>query len=108
MKVISADFHRNGVSGVPFRVAIVENPFEVEEQEGRTFLVVTMADEDGDYDRQATAVFAMDKLAEGEIRFFYNSWRGDRVTEATHKAIAETIEAKYEYLTRAEVLAMFE
>lgn len=95
MKVISADYHRNGVSGVPFRVAIVENPFDGEQEEGRTFLVITMADEDGEYDLLSTAVLAMDKLAEGEIRFLHNSWRGDHVSEEAHRAIRETIEGKY-------------
>jgi len=64
-KVIKSDWHRNGVGGEPFHVAIVE------EDDGSKKLVVLFGE------RYYTAVFDLDLLARGVIEFGENSWRGD-------------------------------
>ncbi len=69
MKIITADYHRNGVGGEPFWVAIVET-------------------KGGDWPKRCLVhraqgagrcfVLDLDKAAAGDIAFGSNSWRGDR------------------------------
>lgn len=67
LQIINADFHRNGVSGAPFMVALVDDP-----EHGDTKLVI-MFKEQGH-----TAVLSLDSLIQNEdISFGSNSWRGD-------------------------------
>lgn len=67
LQISDIDFHRNGVGGMPFQVAIVDDA-----EEGDTKLVI-MFQEPG-----YTAVLSLDKLIQSEdIRFGSNSWRGD-------------------------------
>lgn len=67
LQIINAEHHRNGVSGAPFMVALVDDP-----NEGDTKLVI-MFKEQGH-----TAVLSLDKLIQNEdIGFGSNSWRGD-------------------------------
>jgi hypothetical protein len=67
LQILQADHHRNGVSGAPFMVALVDDP-----SEGDVKLVV-MFKEPGH-----TAVLSLDKLVQNEdIGFGSNSWRGD-------------------------------
>lgn len=68
LQIIDMDFHRNGVAGMPFHVALVDDATE-----GDTKLVI-MFEEEGH-----TAVFSLDKLIQNEdISFGSNSWRGDQ------------------------------
>lgn len=64
MKIIKKDHHRNGVSGEPFEVAIVE-------ENGERMLVVMFPE------KCHTAAFNIDLLAKGDIEFGSNSYRGD-------------------------------
>jgi hypothetical protein len=67
LQIIDLDFHRNGVAGRPFKVALVDDA-----NEGDVKLVI-MFEEEG-----YTAVLSVDKLHEDEdISFGSNSWRGD-------------------------------
>lgn len=68
LQIVDMDFHRNGVAGMPFQVALVDDATE-----GDTKLVI-MFEEEGH-----TAVLSLDKLIQNEdIGFGSNSWRGDQ------------------------------
>jgi hypothetical protein len=68
LSILDMDFHRNGVAGMPFQVAIVDDATE-----GDTKLVI-MFEQSGH-----TAVLSLDKLIQNEdIGFGSNSWRGDQ------------------------------
>lgn len=71
LQIIDADFHRNGVSGLPFQVALVDdtNTSDVK--------LVIMFEAEGH-----TAVLSLDKLIEEDISFGSNSWRGDQYEQA--------------------------
>jgi hypothetical protein len=71
MTVIESDYHRNGVGGMPFKVALVDDP-----NEGDTKLVIMFEKE------MHTAVFSLEKLAQGDIFFGSNSYRGDQYESA--------------------------
>jgi hypothetical protein len=72
LQIVNADTHRNGVAGMPFKVALVDDP-----NEGDTKLVI-MFEAEGH-----TAVLSLDKLIQDEdITFGSNSFRGDRYEEA--------------------------
>jgi hypothetical protein len=72
LQIISADHHRNGVGGEPFRVALVDDP-----NDGDTKLVIMFAD------KYYTAVLSLDKLVQSEdISFGSNSYRGDMFDDA--------------------------
>lgn len=67
LQILDMDTHRNGVSGMPFKVALVDDP-----SCGDVKLVI-MFEQEG-----YTAVLSVDKLHEDEdISFGTNSWRGD-------------------------------
>ena len=67
LQILDLDFHRNGVAGKPFKVALVDDA-----NEGDVKLVI-MFEEEG-----YTAVLSVDRLHEDEdITFASNSWRGD-------------------------------
>lgn len=67
LQITDTDFHRNGVGGMPFMVAIVDDATE-----GDTKLVIMFEE------RGYTAVLSLDKLIQSEdITFGSNSWRGD-------------------------------
>lgn len=71
LQIVSADFHRNGVAGMPFHVALVDDP-----NEGDTKLVI-MFEAEGH-----TAVLSLDKIInDDDISFGSNSYRGDRYEE---------------------------
>jgi hypothetical protein len=68
LQILSADFHRNGVGGAPFKVALVDDP-----SDGDVKLVIMFEE------RYHTAVLSLDKLIQNEdIEFGSNSYRGDR------------------------------
>jgi hypothetical protein len=77
-ELLSLDYHRNGVGGLPFWVALVK---ETEDGEERIMLVIR--NKEADKDTGAVVCFALDvkKLTEGDIRFYHNSWRGDHYAE---------------------------
>ena len=66
LEVLSKAFHRNGVSGAPFNVYLVR------EEDGDVKVIVAFEDFEN------TAVLSVKNLAEGDIAFGSNSWRGDR------------------------------
>lgn len=67
LQIIDMDYHRNGVAGMPFKVALVDDA-----DSGDVKLVI-MFEQEGH-----TAVLSVDKLHEDEdISFQSNSWRGD-------------------------------
>ena len=75
LTLTAADYHRNGICGEPFRVALFRN-----ETEKRDMLAI-LTDENGDdYGQKCNGrcyVLDVAMLAEGNIRFGENSWRGD-------------------------------
>jgi hypothetical protein len=72
LQITDMDFHRNGVGGMPFHVALVDDPTE-----GDTKLVI-MFEAEGH-----TAVLSLDQLIQNEdIAFGSNSYRGDRYEAA--------------------------
>ena len=79
--------HRNGVGGAPFHVLVFRDP-----KEGRMLGIVF---------EQAyhVAVFKLEKLAQGNINFGENSWRGDQYEPYLREAVA-----KYEHSIAAENL----
>jgi len=72
LQIIDAADHRNGVGGMPFKVALVDDP-----SCGDTKLVVMFEEQ------YYTAVLSLDKLIENEdIGFGSNSYRGDQYDDA--------------------------
>lgn len=71
-------YHRNGICGEPFKVCT----FTMHEnnEPPRRMVAVRFAD-DKPYGNPRIAVFDLDLLAEGEIRFVQNSWRGDHFVD---------------------------
>lgn len=69
-------YHRNGVGGLGFHVAIVEDTFDRAEK--RDMLVIRF-DKRADQETGGTvcAAFDLAELAKGVIEFGENSWRGD-------------------------------
>lgn len=79
LQILDLDFHRNGVAGKPFKVALVDDA-----NEGDVKLVI-MFEEEG-----YTAVLSVDKLHEDEdISFGTNSWRGDEYETALRSEMWE-------------------
>ena len=75
-------FHPNGISGEPFQVCT----FTMREHDDppRRMVAIRFQDDAPDcenFSAPRIAVFDLDLLAEGETRFTFNSWRGDRFTE---------------------------
>ena len=71
LQIIDMDSHRNGVSGLPFRVALVDDANESDVK------IVIMFEAEGH-----TAVLSLNKLMDEDISFGSNSWRGDLYEEA--------------------------
>jgi hypothetical protein len=68
IKLLSAAYHRNGISGDPFITGLFTG------QNGNTMLFV-------DFGESRFAVLQVDLLAKGDIEFGSNSWRGDNYAE---------------------------
>lgn len=64
-KVIDVSYHRNGIGGIGFYAILFDNP-----KQGRMF--AALFDEDG-----YCAVSKISMLADNDIAFGSNSWRGD-------------------------------
>src|SRR5262249_52361508 len=82
-RIISIDYHRNGIGGAPFHAIL----FEDRGEDGSRKVAVVFAAP------WHTAVLDVDKLAAGDIAFGSNSWRGDVFEPALRKAIAKRIRA---------------
>ena len=77
LKVIAIAGHRNGVGGWPFDVVLLEDGGE-----HGSLKVGIVFEEPGQ-----CAVLDVGKLAEGNVRFGENSWRGDVYEWALREAI---------------------
>jgi hypothetical protein len=81
IKVRALDYHRNGVGGAPFYVALFDEGEDAyPDDDGRKVAVVFA-------EPWHTAVLDVAKLAAGEIRFGSNSWRGDEYEPHLRRAI---------------------
>jgi len=78
LKVIEIARHRNGVGGWPFDVVLFEDGGE----HGSRKVAIVFEEPGGQ-----CAVLDVGKLAEGDIRFGENSWRGDVYERALRAAI---------------------
>lgn len=81
LQIIDMDSHRNGVSGLPFRVALVDDANESDVK------VVIMFEAEGH-----TAVLSLNKLMDEDISFGSNSWRGDWYEEALRQEMYDDTE----------------
>lgn len=77
LSIENIQHHRNGIAGAPFNVLLFRDP-----DEGRMVGIVF----DQEYH---VAVFNLDKLAQGDIAFGSNSWRGDRYEPHLRNAITQ-------------------
>lgn len=67
LEVLAVDYHRNGIDGLPFKVAVVYDSFYGDKK------LVVMFEE-----KYATAVLNLDRLLEkSDVSAVSNSWRGD-------------------------------
>lgn len=80
MKIHYIDYHRNGVSGTGFNVVVFDDKEAGEKK--RTMLGIVFPD------RGNCAVFDISLVAKGDVRFFFNSWRGDHYEDDLRTAIA--------------------
>jgi len=71
------DYHRNGVSGIGFHTVLFDQPVENNDSIPMIGIVFSDQKEDETFDAEYYGVLAVDRLAEGNARFFDNSWRGD-------------------------------
>lgn len=79
LQILDLAYHRNGVGGLPFKVALVDDA-----NSGDVKLII-MFEQEG-----YTAVLSVDKLHEDEdISFGTNSWRGDQYEEALRNQMWE-------------------
>jgi hypothetical protein len=87
MKVTALEYHRNGITGLGFYAAIVQDNDKTEK------LVVRFGkDVDDEMGNVACAVFDLGMLnavGSDRIAFGLNSWRGDHYNEVVDKAIAK-------------------
>lgn len=78
LQIVDADYHRNGVGGLPFKVAIVDDANESDMK------LVIMFEAEGH-----TAVLSLNKLMEEDISFGSNSYRGDIYEEVLRSELWE-------------------
>ncbi len=81
MEIKKIAWHRNGVSGLDFHVAIVES-------EGHRMVVVRFPGIDDAVGSVVCAALDIDRLNDNCIEFTQNSWRGDRFAPIIDSAIA--------------------
>jgi hypothetical protein len=75
LTIIDIAFHRNGIGGAPFDVVLFHD--------GDSRKVAVLFEEQGH-----CAVLDVAKLAQGDIAFGSNSWRGDAFEQSLRKAIS--------------------
>ncbi len=88
LKIINIAFHRNGICGAPIHVIL----FQDDDLEGSRKVGIVFELEGH------CAVLDVAKLAQGDIAFGSNSWRGDHYEPHLRKAILareNAIEAKH-------------
>ena len=71
-------YHRNGIGGQGFHVALVE---EIEDGETRRMVVIRCKDSDEPVGSIHCFALDVDKAYAGDVQFFTNSWRGDHYAE---------------------------
>lgn len=93
-KVEQVDYHRNGIGGNGFAVAIVDDP-----DVGRALVIDFNTDGD---DYGYTAVLNLDEAHKGNIYMFpdeehagNNAWRGDVVGDRLRPLIREALDKKW-------------
>ena len=68
LEIMDAAHHRNGVAGMPFKVALVDDP------DNDDVKLIVMFEKEG-----YTAVLSLQRIIDEEdISFGSNSWRGDQ------------------------------
>jgi hypothetical protein len=77
LKILDTAHHRNGICGAPFTVVLFED-----HGPERSRKVAVLFEEP-----HCCAVLGVDKLAEGDIAFGSNSWRGDHYEHDLRNAI---------------------
>ena len=77
LTIIDFAHHRNGICGAPFAVVLFE---DTGPERSRKIAILFEQD-------THCAVLDVDKLAQGDIAFGSNSWRGDRYEQSLRKAI---------------------
>lgn len=82
IKLLSAESHRNGISGEPFITGLFID------EDGSTKMFV-------DFGEMRFAVLQVDKLAEGDIAFGSNSWRGDYYVNEIRKLYPEELKGMW-------------
>jgi hypothetical protein len=81
IKVRAIALHRNGVGGAPFHVVIFDEDKNAHpDDRGRKIAIVFE-------EPWHTAVLDIAKLAQGDIEFGSNSWRGDEYDPLLRRAI---------------------
>ena len=94
LTLTAADYHRNGIAGEPFRVALFRD--ETEKRD----MVAILTDENGDdYGQKRNGrcyVLDVAMLAEGSIRFGENSWRGDAYEPHLRPMIEDALQRQYD------------
>jgi hypothetical protein len=84
LKIIDIAHHRNGVSGAPFDVVL----FKERGRDGSRKVAILFEEQ------SHCAVLDVAKLAEGDIAFGSNSWRGDDYEPDLKDAISAFYQAK--------------
>jgi hypothetical protein len=81
LKIIGIDHHRNGICGSPFDVVL----FDDQDPEHNRKVAVLFEEP------HCCAVLGVDKLAQGDIAFGSNSFRGDHYEHDLRQAIRKRI-----------------
>ena len=76
IRIEQIESHRNGISGAPFHALIFQD-----EDQGRMLGIVFE-------EKYHVAVFNLELLAQGNIAFGINSWRGDQYEPYLRTAIS--------------------
>jgi hypothetical protein len=82
-KIQQIEYHRNGISGEPFNVVKFHDP------ENGDMLGIVFPLDEGETWNGRVAVFKLDLLAQGNISFGQNSWRGDHYEKELRDAIGK-------------------
>lgn len=80
----SASHHRNGVTGEPFYLAIVTNPFAGDDYAGQDFLVTYFPNQDpeGEYSHTGPCRVAATRMASLATATTNDCFRGDHISQA--------------------------
>jgi len=90
IELVAHDYHRNGICGEGFRPILFDWKDADDSGETRRMLAILLSKETQDeLGTVPCFVLDVDMVANGNIRFFENSWRGDHFSDALRTAIAE-------------------